>query len=285
MLLTVLSVKAQESVETRIFPTNQIIAPHLIEVTFSKTVHILFPSEVKYVDLGSYDIIADKATGAENVVRIKSAVKGFEGETNFSVITGDGSFYSFLVSYEEEPEALNINMDSRFPTESSTEGSAVRVTELGEEDPSVIASLMYTVHRLDRRDVKHIGCRQFGMQALLKGIYVHKDLIFFHVSLTNNSNVPFDVDFVRFKIVDKKIAKRTAQQETYIEPVRTLNALTRIEGKSTGRIVYAFPKIVIPDDKLLEVEIYEKGGGRHQRFYIENSDLVDARIVNELIGE
>jgi hypothetical protein len=46
MLLTVLSVKAQESVETRIFPTNQIIAPHLIEVTFSKTVHILFPSEV-----------------------------------------------------------------------------------------------------------------------------------------------------------------------------------------------------------------------------------------------
>lgn len=114
---------------------------------------------------------------------------------------------------------------------------------------------------------------------------VHKDLIFFHVSLTNNSNVPFDVDFVRFKIVDKKIAKRTAQQETYIEPVRTLNALTRIEGKSTGRIVYAFPKIVIPDDKLLEVEIYEKGGGRHQRFYIENSDLVDARIVNELIGE
>ena len=74
MLLTVLSVKAQEPVETKIFPTNQIISPHKIEVTFQKTVHILFPSEVKYVDLGSFDIIADKATGAENVVRIKAAV-------------------------------------------------------------------------------------------------------------------------------------------------------------------------------------------------------------------
>ncbi len=95
MLLTVLSVKAQEPVETKIFPTNQIISPHRIEVTFQKTVHILFPSEVKYVDLGSFDIIADKATGAENVVRIKAAVKGFEGETNFSVITADGCFYSF----------------------------------------------------------------------------------------------------------------------------------------------------------------------------------------------
>ena len=217
----------------RILTAGQHITPYKIEVTFGKTVHILFPTEVRYVDLGSNNIIAGKADGVENVVRVKAAVKEFPGETNFSVITGDGSFFSFNVVYKEE----------------------------------------------------HIGCRQFGMQALLKGIYVHKDLIFFHVSLTNNSNVPFDVDFVRFKIVDKKIAKRTARQETYIEPVRTLNALTRIVGKSTGRIVYAFPKIVIPDDKLLEVEIYEKGGGRHQRFYMENSDLVDARIVNELIGE
>ena len=147
------------------------------------------------------------------------------------------------------------------------------MTELGEEDPSIIASLMYTVHRLDRRDVKHIGCRQFGMQALLKGIYVHKDLLFLHVSLANSSHVPFDIDFVRFKVV------------TYIEPVRALNELRRIEGKGEGRIVYAFHKVVIPDDKLIEVEIYEKGGGRHQRFHIENSDLVDARLVDELIKE
>ncbi|MFR5897815.1 MAG: DUF4138 domain-containing protein, partial [Phocaeicola massiliensis] len=56
-------------------------------------------------------------------------------------------------------------------------------------------------------------------------------------------------------------------------------------GKGEGRIVYAFHKVVIPDDKLIEVEIYEKGGGRHQRFHIENSDLVDARLVDELIKE
>ena len=129
----------------RILTAGQHITPYRIGVPFSKTVHILFPSEVRYVDLGSTDIIAGKADGVENVVRVKAAVRDFPGETNFSVITGDGSFYSFLVSYEEEPEALNINMDSRFPAEPSTEGSAVRVTELGEEDPSVIASLMYTV--------------------------------------------------------------------------------------------------------------------------------------------
>jgi len=268
----------------RILTAGQHITPYRIGVPFSKTVHILFPSEVRYVDLGSTDIIAGKADGVENVVRVKAAVRDFPGETNFSVITGDGS-YSFLVSYEEEPEALNINMDRWIAPEGSGCGSAVRVTELGEEDPSVIASLMYTVHRLDRRDLKHIGCRQFGMQALLKGVYVHKDLLFLHISLANSSHVPFDIDFVRFKVVDKKVAKRTAQQETYIEPVRALNELRRIEGKGEGRIVYAFHKVVIPDDKLIEVEIYEKGGGRHLRFHIENSDLVDARLVDELIKE
>lgn len=41
MLFSLLGAKAQEAVETKIFPANQIIAPHQIEVTFQKTVHIL----------------------------------------------------------------------------------------------------------------------------------------------------------------------------------------------------------------------------------------------------
>lgn len=154
MLLTVLSVKAQESVETRIFPTNQIIAPHLIEVTFSKTVHILFPSEVKYVDLGSYDIIADKATGAENVVRIKSAVKGFEGETNFSVITADGCFYSFNVVYKNEPAQLSIEMED-WLRKNPMGGAAddrmfVKLKELGGETPLVVNRIMYTLYKKNK---------------------------------------------------------------------------------------------------------------------------------------
>ena len=31
---------------------------------------------------------------------------------------------------------------------------------------------------------------------------MHKDLLFFHVSLANNSHVPFDVDFNNVKIED-----------------------------------------------------------------------------------
>lgn len=112
VLLTGYGLMAQEQPDVKVFPANQVIAPHSIEVSFTKTVHILFPSAVRYIDLGSTDIIAGKAAGAENVVRVKAAVRDFEDETNFSVITADGAFYSFNTIYSNNPSQLSIEMDN-----------------------------------------------------------------------------------------------------------------------------------------------------------------------------
>ncbi len=77
---------------TRKIPYRQVVTPFRVQVTFAKTVHIIFPAAVCYVDLGSNHIIAGKADGAENVIRVKATTEGFPGETNFSVICEDGSF-------------------------------------------------------------------------------------------------------------------------------------------------------------------------------------------------
>ena len=82
----------------------QQIEPRKIEAGFTKTVHILFPSPVTYIDIGSMDIIAGKADGAENVVRVKAAVRDFPKETNLTVITEDGGYYSFDARYAENPQ-------------------------------------------------------------------------------------------------------------------------------------------------------------------------------------
>ncbi len=100
--------------------------------------------------------------------------------------------------------------------------------------------------------------------------------------MKNATHVPFDVDFVTFKIVDKKIVKRTAMQEQVIYPLRAFNYVTRVDGKKNERTVFALPKFTIPDGKKLVVEMYEKQGGRHQSFEVENEDLVRAETVNEL---
>ena len=108
-LLSFAEAQAQDTVRT--FSQRQVVEPCRVEVAFSKTLHILFPSEAVYVDLGSLDLIADKADGARNVVRVKAAKQGFEEETNFSVITADGCFYSFTAVYSENPSRLNIEME------------------------------------------------------------------------------------------------------------------------------------------------------------------------------
>ena len=89
---------------------SQMIPPHGLEITYDKTVHVVFPSSVKYVDLGSPNLIAGKADGAENVIRVKATRKHFRNETNMSVITEDGNFYTFNVKYADEPLLLNVEM-------------------------------------------------------------------------------------------------------------------------------------------------------------------------------
>ena len=141
---------------------------------------------------------------------------------------------------------------------------------------------MESIHKDDKREVKHIGCKRFGIQYLLKGIYTYNGLLYFHTEVKNQSNVPFDVDYITFKIVDKKVAKRTAIQEQIILPLRAYNYVTHIAGKKTERTVFTMDKFTIPDDKQLVVELNEKSGGRHQSFVVENSDIVRANVINEL---
>ena len=271
---------------TRKLPYRQMVTPHGVQVTFAKTVHIIFPSAVRYVDLGSNWIIAGKADGAENVIRVKATTEGFPGETNFSVICEDGSFYSFNARYAHEPEMLNIEMKDFLENGDTTDFSHTRMNiyfrELGNESPLLVKLIMQSIYKEDRREIRHLGCKRFGVQFLLKSVHSHNGLFYFHTETRNRSNVALRTDFIRFKIVDKKVPKRTAIQERVIDPVRSYNEVLVTEGKSDVRTVYAVPQFTIPDDKLLVIELFEKDGGRHQTIRVENADLVAAKQINEL---
>ena len=271
---------------TRKLPYRQMVTPHGVQVTFAKTVHIIFPSAVRYVDLGSNWIIAGKADGAENVIRVKATTEGFPGETNFSVICEDGSFYSFNARYAHEPEMLNIEMKDFLENGDTTDFSHTRMNiyfrELAGESPLLVKLIMQSIYKEDRREIRHLGCKRFGVQFLLKSVHSHNGLFYFHTETRNRSNVAFRTDFIRFKIVDKKVPKRTAIQERVIDPVRSYNEVLVTEGKSDVRTVYAVPQFTIPDDKLPVIELLEKDGGRHQTIRVENADLVAAKQINEL---
>lgn len=271
---------------TRPLTFNRMIPPYALEVTFNKTVHVIFPAPIRYVDLGSADLLAAKADGTENVLRVKAALRDFSRESNLSVITEDGSYYTFNVKYADEPVKLSVEMTDFLhdgeATNRPNNALDIYMQELGQESPLLVKLIMQSIYKNDRKEIKHIGSKRFGIQYTLKGVYTHNGLLYFHLQLKNSSNVPFNIDYITFKIVDKRVAKRTAIQEQVIWPLRAYNNLTLIGGSRTERMVFTLPKFTIPDDKMLIVELNEQSGGRHQSFTVDNADLVRAKVINEL---
>ena len=270
---------------SRSIPNGRVVLPYGLEVTFEKTVHLIFPAAIRYVDLGSQNIIAGKADDAENVLRVKAAVREFETETNMSVICEDGSFYAFNVKYADEPEKLSMEMkDFLSPTEGRllSNRADIYFKELGSESPILVKLIMKSIYQNDKRIIKHVGAKQFGMRFLLRGLYAHNGLLYFHVRMDNESNMPYAVDFITFKVVDKKVAKHTAIQERILQPLRAFHQVMWIGAGRSERIVFALEQFTLSEDKQLEVTLYERNGSRTLTLYVEPEDLLLTKKIDNL---
>lgn len=258
------------------------IESYLLDVTYDKTSHLIFPSAIRYVDLGSEYLIAGKADQADNVLRIKAAVRDFEDETNFSVITNDGRFYSFNAYYSSYPDILSYDMLTMQKQLEKENLNNVLFEELGDTTPSLTDLLLETIYKDDKRVIKHLGAKSFGIRFTVKGIYIHNRKYYFHTEVKNSSSVPFEIDYINFKIVDRKAAKRTVVQQQSIIPLRIYKPLIEIKENSTEQNVYLLDRFTTTSDKVLLIEIFEKNGARNQTIQIENSDLIKARLVSDM---
>jgi conjugative transposon TraN protein len=294
LTLIVAAITATRVMAKPIGQTPQEIRPQRIEAGFTKTVHILFPSPVTYIDIGSMDIIAGKADGAENVVRVKAAVRNFAAETNLTVITEDGGFFTFDVYYAENPAVSTLNLTVQepqpesmkepaaagdpLPTAPASEGR-VLLREVGREKPATVKRMLSDIYRQNRMDVKGIRTKKYGIVVEVLGIYVFNDVIYMHTCISNDTNISFEVDSRRFIVADRKLTKRTAQQQSTLEILRVCNDPAVVRGHQRQRTVFALPKLTISDDKVLLLEIIEKNGARHQTVEIPAEELLEAKLL------
>ena len=240
------------------------------------------------------DIIAGKADGAENVVRVKAAVRNFAAETNLTVITEDGGFFTFDVYYAENPAVSTLNLTVQEPQPESMKKPAavgypqptapasesrVLLREVGREKPATIKRMLSDIYRQNRTDVKGIRTKKYGIEVEVLGIYVFNDVIYIHSCILNDTNISFEVDARRFIVADRKLAKRTAQQQTPLEILRVCNDPAVVRGHQRQRTVFALPKLTISDDKVLLLEIIEKNGARHQTVEIPAEELLEAKLL------
>ncbi|MBC3538975.1 conjugative transposon protein TraN [Rufibacter sediminis] len=279
------------------FKDTQLLKSFSLGVSYAKTVNLIFPSGVHSVDLGSGSVIADKFSGVENVLRVKANTKGFP-ETNLSVITKDGRFYSFHVRYQEEPASLTYQIEGGDNT--GTTGPAVQAQ--GKVAPAIYltaslntapvsfesalmneAELAYYSHEIAQRSdyISGIGMNKNKINFGVDGIYIKNNVMFFPITAKNKSNINYDIDFIKFYVRDRKQRKRTAVQETEVTPIFVYpEGQNTIVGRSELKRVYCLEKFTIPDKKMLVVEMYEKNGGRVMTMEVGNREIVKASPVN-----
>ena len=94
--------------------------------------------------------------------------------------------------------------------------------------------------------------------------------------------MPYSVDFITFKVVDKKMAKRTAIQEQMLLPLRAYHQVMQIRGKGREHSVFVLEQFALSEDKQLAVTLYERNGGRTLTFYVEQEDLRLAKKIDHL---
>jgi len=249
---------------------------HALEITFNKTSSVIFPAVIKSVDKGSRDVLAQKAKGVENVLQLKAARENFP-ETNLTVITSDGGIHEFVVRYAKEPDQQVLNLENAPRSEwRGGRGEAlIFQTDLTESQMERYAQAITKAQKplVPLRDKQH------KITLTLNSIYIQDNVIFYHIRMKNQSNINYDVDFLRFFIRDQVKVKRTASQEVPVTPLYVFGNDKLIKGNTTQDIVYALGKFTIPNAKRLVIEMFEKNGGRNVKLSIKNKTIVNARLV------
>jgi conjugative transposon TraN protein len=223
-------------------------------ISTDKTTSLVFPFSIRHVDRGTKDILVQQVKEADNILLVKAAAKNFS-ETNLSVVTEDGSVYSFVINYEEKP--------------------AVWIYNLPENKKATMAT--YANGILDNPPtIKGIKDTKWNMGAKVIGIYIKEAVIYYQVELKNESPIDYDIDILRFYIRDKKKGKRTAVQENELKPLYVAGNIVQVKAFNQNVIVVALDKFTIPDAKFLAVQIMEKNGGRHLMMKINNNKILQA---------
>jgi conjugative transposon TraN protein len=231
-----------------------------IEISTDKTTSLVFPFAIRHVDRGTAAILVQDIPDAANILLVKAGTSNFE-PTNLSVVTTDGSVYTFLVQYNPCPAEWVVYVPVQQQTAIQTYANAIAINLL---------------------TMRGIRDRSYDMEARVSGIYIKDQVIYYQLRLTNTSPIDYDIHFLRFYIRDQKRNKRTASQENELPPLYVAGNTHVVKGCSHNTVVVALEKFTIPDAKYLAIEINEHNGGRHLLLKVHNNKIIKAIALPDL---
>ena len=248
-------------------------------------IHIVSPEPIQFVDLSTNMLIGDLPS--ENIARIKVSQEKTEEEpeqtnatekkelrsgNDIGVITvvGQSFIAQYRVIYQDEQHTWLI--------------SHLHIK------PEDMQPLEYPKYKYSNYELKRFALdiqakkikkpirkkKDLKLSMNLNNVYVMDDYIFLDISINNLTNLPCNIDTMKFSIEDKKIYKATNNQSILLTPLFTLNTEQHRIRKSY-RNIFVFEKFTFPNSKILKIRLIEEQiSGRVIDMKVNYSDVLEA---------
>jgi conjugative transposon TraN protein len=244
-----------------------------IQIGAQNNIHFISPEPIQYADISSLSIIGDMPI--KTVLRIKLVPDSLwhlkTDCAGLGVITIVGE--SFIAQYRL---VFTNSTDQQIPSSIAIQPEQCRPLDfpgITLTTPEMKSYAMDILHRGEKSYIRK--AKVYGLNAYLNHVYTVGNHVFLDITFQNKTNLPYDIDELRFKIEDKKITKATNVQSLEIKPEWQL--YPKASFKRDYHNIYVFKKVTFPDNKILNVELSEKQiSGRTLTLQIKYGDLLKA---------
>lgn len=259
-----------------------VIGSYPLGISQQKTIHIMFPSEIKEVDVGNRNVIVQVTEAFTNVLRVKANADSIFEETNVTVICQDGRLYSFITNYQDNPEVINLAIGNNAGADNAVSkalGINFVQQKVVNEDGETFAEMQDMAETaLGKKPYVHnVGAYSMRITVLVQGIYAEGDNLYYVVNVNNRSEIDYKIAFTKVFVTDISETRRVAVQEEELPVKHQVPTDDLVPGGTDKTFVFVVPVRAISPSKQVEMEIYEAQGARHLRFTIGRKLIQKAR--------
>lgn len=283
-----------------------------LEIGLLSTTHVLFTSDLTYVDLAKPDVIAAKVVDAsKNMLAIKAKCE-FDFVTTVSALEANGTMHTFYVRFNPKPDRLvidtrvqegvsekqvntQIRPSQQFSGGSGNTGGSAQdkparkgKTSSSGQDGSPVNGVNVTSSQTSNfgrgnaptleevmskpAGLYHIVDKSYGLMASCINVYAYSDLTYVIITLKNDSDIGYEAGDAQFTVESRKRSSKALMSDKSVWPKSSYGSLS-CPPRSETVIGYTIPKITLQKNELLKIYIYEKGGNRNLFLSLDDKDV------------
>ena len=255
----------EKNINTAIIPANA-------------TVHFVSPEPIEYVDISSPDIQGNLPE--KNIFRLRPDADKIHPGDKFTVTIVTQAYISVYKLTVANLVSSDSSLQNGAYVISINPNDAVQVNQSDILSKQQCFDLAIKAIK-KKRSIFDINTKAYGMKMYVTNIYSVGDYIMVRLEVKNKTRLQFDIDQIRFKIIDKHQVKATISQDIELKPVYSLYETNGSIITNRFNNFYIFKKFTYPTQKLLEIEMTEKQySGRRLNLKIEYNQILKSQQLD-----